>query len=66
MARKNNKNDMSITEQLEVVKDSICIGYCKYYEAAHDNAVTSVYKNEKEASNWLWATHCKCCPVREI
>lgn len=58
--RRNNKEDMSITEQLEAMKDKICIGYCKYFEEAD-----SMFDSETEMENYLRAT-CEKCPLMEL
>lgn len=36
MTRKNNTNDMTITEQIEVIRAEICDQICKYRETVDD------------------------------
>lgn len=50
--RRNNKMDMTITEQLEAVKSTFCWEYCKFNSE----------DNEKE----LEEKHCRNCPLKEI
>lgn len=63
--RRNNKIDMSITEQLEAMKDKICLGYCKYYEEADSMLDNGKFNNETDMENFLNET-CKSCPLMEL
>ena len=59
--RKNNKADMTISEQLESIKERICDGYCKYPELAkltHDDS--------DEALEWMMRDCCEHCPLMEL
>ena len=49
--------DMSITEQLESIRDNICENYCKYQEQAF-----STHKDPDEALDALMKEHCNDCP----
>lgn len=61
MTRTRNKQDMSITEQLETVRDKICAEYCK-----HTEAYLSCYKDPDEAYQKQQADICNYCPMREL
>ena len=56
MTRKNNKKDMTITEQLERVKDQICIDYCKFRHGMKIEIITCDELVEI----------CKTCPMNEV
>ena len=56
MTRKNNKKDMTITEQLERVKDQICIDYCRYRSAMEMEQLT--YDDLIDI--------CEGCPMSEV
>lgn len=53
--RKNNKQDMTVTEQLEIIKESICDGYCKF--RAEAAGVDPDYFIEK---------FCSGCPLTQL
>ena len=56
---------MSITEQLEAMKDKICLEYCKYYEEADSMLDNGKFNSETEMENYLMAT-CEKCPLMEL
>lgn len=52
--RRNNKMDMTISEQLERIKSEICWKYCRF-------------NSEDESQNEnLEIEHCNKCPLKEI
>ena len=55
--RRNNKERMTIIEQLEGLRDNICENYCKYQEKAY-----SKHKDPDEAIEVLINEHCNNCP----
>ena len=61
MGRSNNKADMTITEQLEVIKEKICDKYCK-----HTENYLSCYKDPDEAWEKQNADICNYCPLKEL
>ena len=61
MTRKNNVQDMSISEQIEVIKAAICRGYCK-----HTEEYLSLYKDPDEAEEKLLADMCNFCPLSRL
>ena len=59
--RSNNKEDMTITEQIAAVREKICDDYCKFTEQ-----YLSCYKDPDEAQEKLLADMCQYCPMREL
>jgi predicted metal-dependent peptidase len=55
--RRNNKERMTIIEQLESMRDNICENYCKYQEKAY-----SEHKDPDEAMDVLINQYCNNCP----
>lgn len=56
--RTKNINDMTVREQLEVIKGSFCDGYCKHLERAN---------NEKtEDAQAVLYEYCARCPINRI
>ena len=60
MARKNNKADMTIVEQLEQIKEKMCDEYCIYRSMAF-----STNKDVDAAEEYL-AEYCKDCPMNNL
>lgn len=56
--RKHNKEDMTVCEQIEAIKEQICRDYCKNTEA-----YLSTYKDPDEAEEKLLADMCNFCPL---
>lgn len=61
MARKTNKMDMTVTEQLEHIKEDICDHYCKHMEK-----VQGTHKHPKYDFDYLQVTYCSTCPLNEL
>ena len=59
--RQNNKSEMTITEQFEVIKEKMCGGYCKYPEVAEE-----AIGDTDEAQEWLEDNFCNNCPLKEL
>ena len=59
--RKHNKSDMTVSEQLDYIKEQICDDYCKYPEDCR-----SFIKDPDEAWEYLMRTHCATCPLNEL
>lgn len=56
--RRKNKADMTVTEQIELIRDSMCENYCKYQEKAY-----SEHKDPDEAMDVLINQYCTDCPL---
>ncbi len=59
--RKTNKAEMTITEQIEVIKEKMCGGYCKYPDVAKE-----AIGDPDEAQEWLQDNFCNNCPLNEL
>ena len=59
--RRNNKADMTISEQFESIKEQMCDKYCKWPEMSR-----SAHKDPDEAFEWLMHNHCEHCPLQEL
>ena len=57
MARKKNKVDMTISEQLDVITDAICKTRCKYFDT---------WDEEAEGCELSESEHCQNCPINEL
>ena len=60
MTRKNNKLDMTIVEQLELIKAKMCDDYCIYRSMAY-----SANKDVDAAEEYL-AGYCEECPLKNL
>ena len=60
MTRKNNKQDMTIVEQLEQIKAKMCDEYCIYRSMAF-----STNKDVDAAEEYL-AGYCEECPIGDL
>lgn len=60
MTRKNNKQDMTIMEQLEQIKAKMCDEYCIYRSMAF-----STNKDVDAAEEYL-AGYCEECPMKNL
>ena len=56
--RKNNKADMTVSEQLQAIGDRFCADYCK-----HGKTIKTL--TDDELSEFM-KEHCKHCPVTEL
>lgn len=62
--RRNNKMNMSITEQLEAVKEYCCFELCKYHEAYELGSLT--YPDRvTTAKNYLEENYCEKCKIQK-
>ena len=61
MTRANNKNDMTISEQLEAIKNRMCDDYCKMPEH-----YLSMIKDPDEANDVMIHAECIHCPLSEL
>ena len=61
MTRKRNKNDMTVTEQIEAVKTRMCDDYCRYQELSLETI-----EDPDEAFEWLQRNYCQNCPLSEL
>jgi hypothetical protein len=59
--RRKNKVDMTITEQLEALREDICDNYCKF-----PGEVRSKYTDIDKATEQLVLEHCDGCPFMEL
>lgn len=66
MARKTNKADMTIHEQLERVGEIICNDYCKYPAVYHERLLRDEYENADEADEVMQNEICVKCPLMEL
>jgi len=55
--RKNNKMDMTVTEQINAIADNICRNYCKYSDTGDE---------EKEGCELCDSEHFRNCPLNEL
>ena len=60
MARKNNKADMTIVEQLEQIKEKMCNEYCIYRSMAYSS------NKDVDAAEEYLAGYCKECPMKNL
>lgn len=61
MARKTNKADMTVTEQLNEVRRQIYDNYCKYMDI-----VLGTHQSSDLAMDYLHDTYCAICPLNEL
>ena len=61
MGRKHNKEDMTVCEQIETIKEKICSDYCR-----HTQDYLSCYKDPDEAWEKQSADICNYCPMKEL
>lgn len=61
--RRNNRADMTITEQFESIKQRICDKYCKYPQIVHEQWLKEEIEDRDE---YLYKTHCESCPLNEL
>ena len=52
---------MTITEQIENVKEQICDKYCKFPELSEQTI-----DDPDEAFDWLQHNHCNDCPLNRL
>ena len=57
MARKHNKQDMTVTEQIEAIAEDFCNYYCKYPD---------LWDEEAEGCELSESEHCQNCPLSEL
>lgn len=55
--RKNNKMDMTVTEQIYAIVEDFCLHYCKYRDT---------WDEKKEGCELLESEHCRNCPLGEL
>lgn len=55
--RKNNKMDMTVTEQINAIAEDFCNHYCKYPD---------IWDEEKEGCELSESEHCANCPLGEL
>lgn len=55
--RRNNKMDMTVSEQLQFIKDQMCLCYCRYSEKLIEG---------KMKRDVLEGEYCKYCALKEI
>lgn len=59
--RKNNIQDMTITEQIGSVKEQICDKYCRFPELSEQTI-----DDPDEAFDWLQHNYCNNCPLNRL
>lgn len=72
--RRSNKADMTISEQLEDLKESICGEVCKYWQQAEDKALELKKLDLNNKQDFEWHSriqeqlheHCEHCPLKEL
>lgn len=57
MARKHNKKDMTVTEQIEAIAEDFCNHYCKYPD---------LWDEDAEGCELSESEHCQNCPLSEL
>lgn len=55
--RRNNPNDMTITEQIEKIAEDICMHYCKWPD---------LWDEEAEGCELSESDHCVNCPIGRL
>ena len=55
--RRNNKADMTISEQIESIKERMCDQYCKWPDK---------WDEEAEGIPLFESEHCEHCPLMEL
>lgn len=58
MARKHNKQDMTVTEQIEAIVEDFCNHYCKYPQEAQ-------HLNDEEFNKFV-DEKCGNCPLQQL
>lgn len=61
--RTKSKEDMTITEQLNQVKTSICDKYCRFPQTVHEMWLKEEIEDRDE---FLEEKYCNSCPLREL
>ena len=64
--RRNNVNDMTITEQLEDICEKVCTDYCRYPAIYHERLLRDEFKTDDEAMEALGAEICENCPLMKL
>ena len=59
MTRKNNKKDMTVTEQIEAIAEDFCKS-CLEADALGTN------EDPDKAWEWLERNYCQNCPLNEL
>lgn len=59
--RKNNIKDMTVTEQIEVIKDNVCDNICRWREHC-----LSIKKDPDDAQEYLEENYCQNCPLGRL
>ena len=57
MARKKNKLDMTVTEQITSIAETFCKDYCKW---------PVLYDEEEEGVELCNSVHCQNCPINQL
>lgn len=55
---------MSISEQLEQVRETMCSDYCKYPMVYHDYYLTDRFETKEQAQEAMEHELCEHCPLR--
>lgn len=64
--RRNNKMNMTISEQLQAIAGKFCDNYCKYPAVYHDYYLTDRFETEEEAAEAMYCEQCSKCPIKEF
>jgi len=72
--RRTNKVDMTITEQLEDLREQVCCSVCKYWQRAEDKAMELKKLDLNNKLDFEWHQkiqtelhdHCENCPLKEL
>lgn len=59
--RRRNKADMTVTEQLDRIKDTVCTTRCKYMDM-----VLGTHQSPDLDMDYLQETYCATCPMNEL
>ena len=60
--RRNNKERMTVIEQLEAMRDNFCENYCKYPVEVHQRYLADEINTEDEKLDYLTKHYCNNCP----
>lgn len=64
--RRKNKEEMTITEQIEDVAERMCKDYCKYPAVYHERLLRDEYEDADKADEAMQNEQCNNCPLMRL
>ena len=58
--------DMTVIEQIEAIKKSMCDDYCRYPIEYHNRYLRDEFEDEVTANNSMCENVCSKCPLTEL